>query len=366
MRTRFRCHRRRRRGSRRRSSARGHRRRRAQLQRSGRSDLRRLPGRLVPGEALDESDQPDRTPRPRDVSASGPESQSRREVRPEAGARGRRAARRLPLAHRVPTASRPGLARHPAPRLPSAPTALQARAGRLRAERLLLPRALPRPLVDVQPRLRPLETFRAADRPFELFLAIGERAGRARLRQLERILDSLRYVDGAGRVTVVGADTGTVQWRSGRLPPLVAIAWSSDGSRLFAASRSRIRVFGARGGRRAAEDLPISAGRLTALAAGPTQDQRAFVTFDPATGGSRALLADRRDTRVLVAGQGRFTGPGGRPTAGTSSSIGRRPISGSSFPRSVEAGRSQRRTASVFTGETARRMPFPRIEGWCC
>lgn len=177
----------------------------------------------------------------------------------------------------------------------------------------------------------------------------------------------LAYVDGAGRITVVGADTGTVQWRSGRLPPLVAIAWSSDGSRLFAASRSRIRVFGARGGRRAAEDLPISAGRLTALAAGPTQGQLAYVTFDPATGGSRALLADRRDTRVLVAGQGRFTGPRWSPD-GRYVLVGWQAADQWLFLPTKRGGRllATSNIAAVFAGEAAPDAMLPRVEGWCC
>jgi hypothetical protein len=59
----------------------------------------------------------------------------------------------------------------------------------------------------------------------------------------------LAYQAATGRIRVVETEGGKLQWRSFRLPQLVALGWSTDGTRLLALSRRALIVFG-RDGRR--------------------------------------------------------------------------------------------------------------------
>ena len=69
----------------------------------------------------------------------------------------------------------------------------------------------------------------------------------------------LAYVGAAGRIRVVDTETRRLLWHSLRLPPLVQLAWSADGTRLLALGRRSLVVFGERGGRIGRARLPARA-----------------------------------------------------------------------------------------------------------
>jgi hypothetical protein len=105
----------------------------------------------------------------------------------------------------------------------------------------------------------------------------------------------LAYVTARGRVTVLDADSGNVQWVSAAYAGPRALAWSPDGRQLALAGKTRVIVFDARTGRATA----IRAGGVRALAFAPD--------------GQLALL---RSHEVLLRAGGRlhtlFVPPGGR------------------------------------------------------
>jgi hypothetical protein len=69
----------------------------------------------------------------------------------------------------------------------------------------------------------------------------------------------LAYVGGAGRIRVVDTENRKLLWHSLRLPPLVQLAWSADGTRLLALARRSFVMFGERGGRIGRTRLPADA-----------------------------------------------------------------------------------------------------------
>jgi hypothetical protein len=88
----------------------------------------------------------------------------------------------------------------------------------------------------------------------------------------------LAYVGAAGRIRVVDTESGKLVWHSLRLPPLVQLAWSDDGTRLLALARSSLVVFGGGGGR--IGRAPVPAGAVAA-AFGPDSHRVALLLRDP-------------------------------------------------------------------------------------
>lgn len=93
----------------------------------------------------------------------------------------------------------------------------------------------------------------------------------------------LAYAAANGRIRVVDTASGRLLWHSLRLPPLVELGWSADGTRLLALGRRSLVVFG-EGGRR------IGRARLPATAVA--------ATFEP--GGYRVALLLRYRQRSAV------------------------------------------------------------------
>lgn len=118
----------------------------------------------------------------------------------------------------------------------------------------------------------------------------------------------LAYADPAERVRVVAVDSGTELWRSRRLPGTGALAWSSDGRRLAAATRRRVVVFGGYGRRLASFEAP--AGHVIVdVAWQPGSWQLVVVRHDRDGRHSEVSLrepARGSGDRVLLSGPGRF------------------------------------------------------------
>jgi hypothetical protein len=177
----------------------------------------------------------------------------------------------------------------------------------------------------------------------------------------------LAYSDPQGRVLVVETDSGKVQWRTARAPLPVALAWSSDATRLAVLSAQRLRVFEAP--RRLVGDvkIPRRLYAATALAPRPGTDEIAYAVYSSRTGQGTVFLYNGRFSRPLFSGGGRFDAlawsPDGRlllvpweaadqwlfvPTEGN------------------ERVRADGGVSAQFDPGGEGGAGFPRLEGWCC
>jgi hypothetical protein len=174
----------------------------------------------------------------------------------------------------------------------------------------------------------------------------------------------LSYVDGAGRVVTRDADTGRVSWTVS--PPASAreLAWSTDGTRLLVAARTRAEVYDAGGHRIATIAMPPGTpildaslspdGHMVALVRGGAADDVVLARLTGSTPTVHRVLSGvglqqltwSPDGRWLlvswpVADQWVFVRVAGEPRIAAVSRISRQ------FAAGAGSG-------------------FPRIEGWCC
>lgn len=158
----------------------------------------------------------------------------------------------------------------------------------------------------------------------------------------------LAYVTTGGRVIVLDADRGNVQWISPRYARPSTLAWSRDGRRLVLATGAQVVLFDARTGR--ASTLPVAGVQALAFAAD----------------GRLALL---RPHAVLLRVHGRlrtlFVPPGGRVAGLAWSPDGRWLLTG--LPTADEwvflQTRGGRRILAV-SHIGAQFGAFPSLDGW--
>ena len=167
------------------------------------------------------------------------------------------------------------------------------------------------------------------------------------------------YVNATGRIRVVDTETGRLLWHSLRLPAVVELAWSGDGTRLLALTHRSLIVFGAHGQRIGRAFLPTDA---VAAAFGPGGHRIALLLRYPQRSAVQMRDGDAPAavSRLAFSADGRFGtlawSPDGRwLLAGWQSA--------DAFMFVTPAGR-QRVVADI-----ARQLgAFPTVPeaGWCC
>ena len=125
----------------------------------------------------------------------------------------------------------------------------------------------------------------------------------------------LAFVDGRARVAVVAVDTAARLWRSAPLRAPVALAWSSDGRRLLAATRERLVLFDRAGRRLRSRAAPGLANAHVAAVPGAREFAVVRRRAEDGTG-EVVLVDDRLRERRVFSGPGRFGAPAWAPDAG--------------------------------------------------
>ena len=175
----------------------------------------------------------------------------------------------------------------------------------------------------------------------------------------------LAFVDGRARVTVVAVDTRRLLWRSAPLQTPAALAWSSDGSRLLAATRDRLVLFDGAGRRLRSSASPGL--EIAHVAAVPRARGFVVVRRGAADGTGEVVLVDERlGERRVFSGPGDFGEPAWAPDAGAllvpwpaaDQWLFLRPR-GHGRPAAVGSIARQFAPGAV-------RPPFPRTVEWCC
>lgn len=190
----------------------------------------------------------------------------------------------------------------------------------------------------------------------------------------------LAYVDGKGRIVVTEPDTGRTMDAAGALPGTTGLDWSRDGGELLEISRHGLRAREVQadklaGGLRlgAARQIPLPPAALVRAAAYAPRGRAIAVLLErPAKSGP-----PRSEAIVVNAGGGferRLFAVSGRLAELAWSPDGRRLLL--AWPAAdqwlfVPTGKGARLRAigdvsAVFAPGQAGRVPFPRVEGWCC
>jgi hypothetical protein len=170
---------------------------------------------------------------------------------------------------------------------------------------------------------------------------------------------AVAYVGPAGRIRVVDTTSHKLLWTSFLLPPIVQLAWSSDGTRLLALSQRSLVVFGESGGRIGRTQLPADA---VAAAFEPGTHRVALLLRYPQQSAVQIRDADAPATsaRPVFSAAGRFAtlawSPNGRwILAGWKSA--------DAFMFVTPGGRQR------IVADIARQLgAFPTVPeaGWCC
>jgi hypothetical protein len=170
------------------------------------------------------------------------------------------------------------------------------------------------------------------------------------------------YIDPAGRIRVVDADSGKLVWRSAPLPPVVQLVWSTDGQRLLALSSRSFTFFGRNGLRTAAVTLP---GRAVTAAFDPQSTRLAIVLHLP--GGRSTVLLSGARNRAIFSADGDVTDAAWAP-AGRWLLLGWRSADAWVFVSSngkqrVVSGISRQFGSGAHPGSA-----FPGVpqQAWCC
>ncbi len=174
---------------------------------------------------------------------------------------------------------------------------------------------------------------------------------------------TLAFVTAARHAEVIDVYTGALLWRSrARVAASArALAWTGDGTRLVALSRSKLQRWSADG--RALKALRLPAGRTgVALAAAPRGRRVAISQVDEARRESEVVLVGARTTRVFE-GHGRLTSltwsPDGRWLLATWPS--------SNMWLFLEPGHPSSVGVAALADITRRfGEPAPALGGWCC
>ena len=118
---------------------------------------------------------------------------------------------------------------------------------------------------------------------------------------------TLAYVDARGRIAVFDVDQGRLRGTSTAGAAPAELAWSSDGSRLFALSPDVVRVFDARARARRTILFPARSRAVTLVPRPQRPTQLAVVRRSDTTGRSEVVLLRGRRQEILFAGPGRIT-----------------------------------------------------------
>jgi hypothetical protein len=175
----------------------------------------------------------------------------------------------------------------------------------------------------------------------------------------------LAYVDPAGRIHVVDADSGATAWISKPGAAPRELAWRADGQELAAVTSDSVRLFDG-GGRETGTVTTPAGARVVAATFAPTARRLALLSEVRAR--SRIELLDptgsRRDT--LYAGSGRFTelewSPDGRWLLAPWRDADQWLFIRSGGGKLDAVSNISRQFAPGTTGPVS----FPRIDGWCC
>lgn len=117
----------------------------------------------------------------------------------------------------------------------------------------------------------------------------------------------LAYVDAEGRLVVVDADSGTVQWRAPRQPRVLRLAWADDGRRLLVAEDQHVKVF-ANGRLLTDVAVPRAEATVTDAAVRPGGAGLVYATYARRTGQGTVFAYDGRASLSRFSGPGRFRG----------------------------------------------------------
>jgi hypothetical protein len=172
----------------------------------------------------------------------------------------------------------------------------------------------------------------------------------------------LAYVDSAGGVRAVDADSGRALWRLPPRPHVTELDWSSDARRLLVLSRARAVVVDTRTRARRRVRLPVGARPTAASFAAA---RHGLVVAVRRGGTSELLLVGASGSRRLFQASGTFSSlawsPDGRfvlvawPNTDQWLFV---PVARGGRPRAV-AGASRR-------FESGGRRGLPSLRGWCC
>ena len=180
----------------------------------------------------------------------------------------------------------------------------------------------------------------------------------------------LAFADREGRINIVNTDTGSgVLAGTHVAAPARELAWSSDGTRLFALAGDRIEVHNPAG--RRTETIPTPGGQTaSSLAPAPEGQQLAFTAFDARTGTSSVLLADIAgpgEPRALFTGEGRFDGLAWSPD-GRWLLVGWPDADQWLFLRAPDVRRvvTVSAVSSEFDPGGSGEGRFPGVVSWCC
>jgi hypothetical protein len=116
----------------------------------------------------------------------------------------------------------------------------------------------------------------------------------------------LTYVDGSGRIHLVGTDDRRERWRTGPAQPARGLEWSNDGKWLLAWSPNLIRLYGAGGRLNTAIRVPKRTYEVLAATFKPGTRSIAYAAFGQKTGKS-SVFVFQRNSIERFSGVGRFT-----------------------------------------------------------
>jgi hypothetical protein len=179
----------------------------------------------------------------------------------------------------------------------------------------------------------------------------------------------LAYADPEGRVFVVEADTGRVQWRTPRAPLPIALTWLNS-EELAVLTEQRLRVFRAPRQLRTTIEFPRRLFTATGMAGSPDGRQIAYAVYSKRDRQGIVYIFNGRTSRQIFSGSGRFRdftwSPDGRFLL-----VPWRAANQWLFIRTAGAPRVRAHTniAQQFApgeGDATPAVGYPRVEGWCC
>ncbi|HEX3324099.1 MAG TPA: hypothetical protein VHR65_03015 [Solirubrobacterales bacterium] len=180
-------------------------------------------------------------------------------------------------------------------------------------------------------------------------------------------LRRLAFLDAAGRVEVVQADSGRPVFEVSPGPGTIGLAWSADGARLLVVRRSGLRVLD-RQGRLLWQAQAPSGMRVRAAALAP-DGKRVTAVLSTRSGAQSEvlLLGPGGEKRRLFDGLGRFGdvvySPDGRWLLAAWRSADQWLFLSPAHPRRIVAISDISRQ---FDPGTTSPPPFPSVAGWCC
>jgi Tol biopolymer transport system component len=180
-------------------------------------------------------------------------------------------------------------------------------------------------------------------------------------------LRRLAFLDAAGRVEVVNADSDRSVFKVPARPGTIGLAWSADGARLLVVRRSGLRVFDSQG--RPLWQAQAPAGMRVRAGVLAPDGKRVTAVLSTRSGRQSEVLVLGRggEKRRLFAGLGRFGNvvysPDGRWLLVAWRSANQWLFLRPAHPRRIVAVSDISRQ---FDPGTTSPPPFPSVAGWCC